>query len=265
MTDEAAIRQEICEIVKRIYNRGMAAANDGNISVKLIDHEILCTPTEVFKGFMTLDILCKVSETGELLEARPGFRPSSELRMHLWVYQRCPNVNSVVRAHPVYATAYAVASKALTQPITAEAVISLGYVPLARYARPSTDEVPDSIEEFLPNFDAVLLANHGALTYSDSLLAAYHEMETVEFYARRLYLSTQLGGPQELTQAQVQDLYALRRKQGLWGTHPANLPLPPDAPEPGECPHTDKKCSPVSRGTFFLFTQLIRCILPPIR
>lgn len=223
MINENEIKREICEIGKRIYDRGMVAANDGNISVKLSDHEFLCTPTGVSKGFMTPEFICKVNEKGEVLEANPGFRPSSEIKMHMRVYEKRPDVRAVVHAHPMYATAYAIAGKALTQPIMPEAVISLGYVPLAKYGRPSTDEIPDSIEAFLPNFDAVLLENHGALTYSDSLLAAYHKMESVEFYAKLLYLSTQIGGPQEFSPQQVQDLYEIRRKLGMTGRHPADM------------------------------------------
>lgn len=223
MSTEYEIKQNICEIGKRIYQRGMVASNDGNISVKLDDHTFLCTPTGVSKGFMTPEYICKVNEKGEILEANPGFKPSSEIKMHLRVYEKRPDVRSVVHAHPVYATAYAIAGKALTQPIMPEAVISLGCVPLAKYGRPSTEEIPDSIEPFLPYYDAVLLENHGALTWSDSPLAAYHKMEAVEFYAKLLYLSTQLGGPQEFSKEQVEDLYAIRRKFGMSGRHPADL------------------------------------------
>lgn len=223
MVNEYAIKKEICDIGKRIYDRGMVASNDGNISVKLNDHEFLCTPTGVSKGFMTPDYICKVNEKGEILEANPGFKPSSEIKMHMRVYAQRPDVQSVVHAHPMYATAYAIAGKALTQPIMPEAVIALGCVPLAKYGRPSTDEIPDAVEEYLPYFDAVLLENHGALTYSDSLLAAYHKMEAVEFYAKLLYLSTQIGGPQEFTPKQVEDLYDIRRKFGMSGKHPANV------------------------------------------
>ena len=223
MDKEYEIKQEICEIGKRIYNQGMVASNDGNISVKLNEHEFLCTPTGVSKGFMTPEFICKVNENGEVLQANPGFRPSSEIKMHLRVYSLRPDVQSVVHAHPMYATAYAISGKALTKPIMPEAVISLGCVPLARYGLPSTDEISDAVEEYLPYFDAVLLENHGALTYSDSLLAAYHKMEAVEFYAKMLYLSTQIGGPQEFSRKQVEDLYEIRRKFGMSGKHPADI------------------------------------------
>ena len=223
--NEYEIKKEICEIGRRIYNRGMVAANDGNISVKLNDHEFLCTPTGVSKGFMTPDMICKVNEKGEVLEAKAPYKPSSEIKMHMRVYERRKDVNAVVHAHPLYATTFAIAGQALTQPIMPEAVISLGCVPLARDGRPSTEEMPESIEEYLPYFDAVLLAQHGALTWSDSLLNAYMKMESVDFYAQLLYQTKQIGGPKEFTPEQVEDLYEIRRKFGMKGKHPANVCL----------------------------------------
>ncbi len=223
MQNEYEIKKEMCEIGKRVYNRGMVAANDGNFSVKLNDHEFLCTPTGVSKGFMTPEYICKVDENGNVLEANEGFRPSSEIKMHMRVYQKRPDVRAVVHAHPLYATTFAIAGIPLTKPIMPEAVIALGYVPLAKYGTPSTMEIPDSVEPYLQNFDAVLLENHGALTYSDSLLAAYHKMESVEFYARLLYQTMQIGGPQEFSDAQVERLYEIRRQMGLTGRHPADM------------------------------------------
>ena len=173
MQNEYEIKKEMCEIGRRVYNRGMVAANDGNFSVKLNDHEFLCTPTGVSKGFMTPEYICKVDENGNVLQANKGFRPSSEIKMHMRVYQKRPDVKSVVHAHPLYATTFAIAGIPLTQPIMPEAVIALGCVPIAPYGTPSTMEIPDAVEPYLEHFDAVLLENHGALTFSDSLLAAY--------------------------------------------------------------------------------------------
>lgn len=223
MRSEYEIKKEICEIGKRIYNRGMVASNDGNISVKLNDNEFLCTPTGVSKGFMTPEYICKVDRDGNLLQANGKFRPSSEIKMHMRVYKERPDVVSVVHAHPMYATAFAIAGIPLTQPIMPEAVIALGCVPIAEYGTPSTEEIPDAVSKYLQHYDAVLLENHGALAYSDSLLSAYHKMESVEFYAQLLFLSKQLGGPKELSDSQVQRLYEIRRQFGMTGKHPADL------------------------------------------
>lgn len=223
---ELEIKQQICEIGKRIYNRNMVAANDGNISVKLNENEFLCTPTGVSKGFMTPEYICKVDAKGNVIEAQGKFRPSSEVKMHMRVYEKRPDVNSVVHAHPSYATAFAIAGIPLTQQIMPEATISLGSVPIAEYGTPSTMEIPDNIEKYLPYYDAILLESHGALTYGQDLLTAYHKMESVEFYAELLYKAKALGGPKEFDQATIEKLYEVRRQMGIPGRHPADFYKP---------------------------------------
>ncbi len=223
MMSEYEIKKQICDIGKRIYDRRMVAANDGNISVKISDNEFLCTPTRVSKGFMTPEYICKIDGDGNILQANKGFKPSSEIKMHLRVYKHRPDVQAVVHAHPIYATSFAIAGIPLTQPIMPEAVIALGCVPIAEYGTPSTTEIPDAVEKYLPYYDAVLLENHGALTFSNSLLAAYHKMESVEFYAELLFLSKQLGGPKEFTKEQIKKLYEVRRAFNMSGKHPADL------------------------------------------
>ena len=123
---ELEIKEQMCEVGRRVYNKGMVAANDGNFSVKLNDHEFLCTPTGVSKGFMTPEFICKVDENANVLEANEGFRPSSEIKMHMRVYKERPDVKSVVHAHPMYATSFACCGMGLTEKIMPEAVLSLG-------------------------------------------------------------------------------------------------------------------------------------------
>ena len=250
MATEYEIKKQICEIGKRIYNRGMVAANDGNISVKLNDNEFLCTPTGVSKGFMTPEYICKVDKDGNTIQANGNFRPSSEIKMHMRVYKCRPDVGSVVHAHPSYATAFAIAGIPLTQPIMPEAVIALGCVPIAPYGTPSTMEIPDAVEKFLPYYDAVLLESHGALTWSTDLLAAYHKMESVEFYAELLYKARQLGGPKEFDKATIEKLYEIRRKMGLPGKHPANLCAEINKDNPAGCKgcHSCKSASGACAG-----------------
>ena len=141
MQNEYEIKKEMCEIGRRVYNRGMVAANDGNFSVKLNDHEFLCTPTGVSKGFMTPEYICKVDEKGNVLQANKGFRPSSEIKMHMRVYQKRPDVNAVVHAHPLYATTFEIAGIPLTQPIMPEAVRVLWLGPHGHRRTPSTIEL----------------------------------------------------------------------------------------------------------------------------
>ncbi len=220
--NEQELRELMCDIGRRIYNRNMVAANDGNFSVRLAENEYLCTPTGVSKGFMTPGMMLKVDGQGKVLAAKPPYRPTSEFKMHLRVYHDRPDVSAVVHAHPMYATAFAICGKGLTAPILPEAVISLGAVPLTKYGLPSSDEIPNNIAEAIQHYDAVLLENHGALTYSDSLLNAYLKMESVEFYAQLLYLTEQLGGGQKFPPEEIERLYGVRRAFGMKGRHPAD-------------------------------------------
>ncbi len=225
MVSEYEIKEQICDIGKRIYNRGMVAANDGNISVKLSDNEYLCTPTGVSKGFMSPDYICKVDKEGNIIYSNGNFKPSSEIKMHMRVYAERSDVKSVVHAHPMYATGFAIAGIPLDQPIMPEAILALGTVPIAPYGTPSTMEIPNAVSKFLQTYDAVLLENHGALTYADSLLAAYHKMESVEFYAQLLFISKQLGGPKEIPEKEVEKLIEMRQQYGLYGKHPGKAML----------------------------------------
>lgn len=206
MGDEKALREEICEIGRRMYARRMVAANDGNISVRLSEKEILCTPTGVSKGFMKPEQLCKTDLSGNVLEMAEGLGPSSEVKMHLRVYQKRPDIMAVVHAHPIFATSFAVMGRALESPIMPEVIVNFGKIPLAPYGTPSTSEIPDAIEPYLADYEAILLESHGALTWAKNLTAAYMKMESVEFYAELLYRTTQLGGPRELTEERLMRL-----------------------------------------------------------
>ncbi len=225
MVNEYQVKEQICEIGRRVDARGLVAANDGNISVKVNGREVLCTPTGVLKGTMTPDMICKMDLDGNVLEAPGGYKPSSEMKMHLRVYQKRPDIGAVVHAHPPYATSFAVAGIPLSQPILSEAVLSMGCVPIADYGTPSTKEIPDAVEKYLPYFDAMLLEYHGALAYGKDLMTAYMKMESVEFYARTLYQVKVLGGgsAREIPREKVEALYELRRQLGLPGRHPANV------------------------------------------
>lgn len=223
MVAEYEIKKMICEIGKRVYNNGFVAANDGNISVRISENEVLCTPTGTSKGFMTPDMICKVNMKGEVISRTGNWKPSSEIKMHLRVYKERSDVKSVVHAHPPYGTSFAIAGIPLVKPIMPEAVISLGCVPIAAYGTPSTEEIPDAVAKYLQDYDAVLLENHGALTWGGDLISAYYKMESLEFYAKLTYISTMLGGPKELNEEQVDSLLGIRKKLGVAGRHPGKL------------------------------------------
>ena len=212
------IKKEICEIGKRIYDHGFVAANDGNISVKVGPNEIYCTPTGVSKGFMTPDMIIKVDKNGNKLEGK--MNPSSEIKMHMRVYQERPDVNAVVHAHPPIATAFTVAGVDLDQYILPEAVLTIGEVPTCEYGTPSTMEIPDSLEPYIQNHDAFLLQNHGALTVGFSLTKAMFVMEEVEFNAKICKYAMELGAVHEIPNDQLKKLMDLRKKMNLPGRHP---------------------------------------------
>lgn len=207
-------KKVICEIGKRMYDRGYVAANDGNISVKCGPNTIWCTPTGVSKGFMIPDMLVKMDLSGNIIQGK--CKPSSEVKMHLRVYNENPEVNAVVHAHPPVATSFAIAGIHLDKAVLPEAVVMLGTVPVAPYATPGTQEVPDSIAPYCRDYNAVLLANHGALTWGSDAIEAYHRMESLEHYALILmYTGKIINQSNELNCSQVDELLKIREKLGI--------------------------------------------------
>ena len=252
------IRREICEIGRRIYVDGFVAANDGNISVKVDENTFFTTPTGVSKGYMTPDMICKVDGQGNLKEPNK-WKPSSEFKMHLKVYQERPDVNAVVHAHPPIATSFAIAGIALDKLIMPEAIIFLGAVPIAQYGTPSTMEIPESLQPYIQDYDAILLANHGALSFGCDLNTAFFRMESTEFYAKLLFYSTMLGGAKEIPCGEVKKLIDLRKQFNVSGRHPMEK-LCPGCYEDGSCGLTpteaNEKIGAESSATYHGFKPL---------
>jgi L-fuculose-phosphate aldolase len=187
------------------------AANDGNISVRISENELLITPSGVSKGFMSEDMIIKMNMDGNIISRKNQYRPSSEFRMHAQVYKERDDVNSVVHAHPPYCTGFAVAGIPLDKCVLPEAILTLGSVPIAPYGTPSTtDEVTNSIKEYIKSSDAILLANHGALTVGVDLITAYHRMETLEHTAQVVFLAMALGNVNKIPKEQVDKLMKIR-------------------------------------------------------
>jgi L-fuculose-phosphate aldolase len=224
MIIEIKYKKLICDIGKRVYEKGFVAANVGNISVRIDENEFLITPTGVSKGFLTTDMIIKVDGEGNVLEGE--YKPSSEMTMHLLVYQERPDVHAVLHVHPPYATAFAIAGKPLDQAIMPEAVVSLGTIPLAKYGTPSTDEVPKAVKSHVYDHQGVLLENHGALTWGKDLLHAYYLMESLEFTAKINWISRQLRGDRELSKENVAKLIDIKNMLGLDGVSPLGVDVP---------------------------------------
>ncbi|WP_114352596.1 class II aldolase/adducin family protein [Saliterribacillus persicus] len=202
------------DIGKRIYNKNFVAANDGNISVRVGPNTIWTTPTGVSKGFLRPDMMVKMNIDGKILAG--SRKPSSEVKMHLRVYQESEDTNAVVHAHPPVATSFAIAGVSLEKPVSPEAVVLLGRVPVAPYATPGTTQVPDSITPFIKDYHAVLLANHGALTWGRDLIEAYYRMESLEHYALMLmYSNNIINKANELNCSQISDLMEIRDHLGI--------------------------------------------------
>lgn len=215
--DELTQKKMIIDIGQRLWQQGFVAANDGNISARISDNEILTTPTGISKGFMTEDMIIKMNLQGEILSENPGYKPSSEVKMHIEVYCQRPDVYGIVHSHPPYATSFAVIGEPLEKNLLPEAVLFLGLVPLAEYGTPSTDEVPESLVPHLETSDAVLLENHGSITVGADLMTAYFRTETLEHYAKIYHLAKQIGTVQSIAENKVGELIELRKAMNLPG------------------------------------------------
>jgi len=222
---EAQLRDDIVELGRRLWARGFVASNDGNISVRLDADRILTTPTSVSKGFMTPDMMVVTDLAGRKISGERN--ASSELKMHLAVYELRPDVQAVVHSHPPLATGFAVAGIALDKAVLAEVICTLGSIPIADYATPSTAELPAAVARYIKAHDGLLLANHGALTVGSDLYNAYYKMETVEHFAQISLVARTLGGERVLSRDEVHRLQGLRSMYGI----AAPAPICTDATE----------------------------------
>lgn len=211
-TDEQA-REQILAAGKKIYQRGLVAANDGNLSVRVGDNALWMTPTGVCKGDMTEEMLVKLDLDGNLLAG--GRKPSSETKMHLRIYRENPAVRAVVHAHPPAATAFACAGLPLDRPVLQEAVVFLGPVPVAPFALPGSEGVAESVAPFCRDYRALLLEYHGAVTWGETMEQAHYRLECLEQVAQvTLHLRT-LGCDRTMPAGLVRDLEGLRPAWGI--------------------------------------------------
>ena len=215
-----ALREQICDICHKMWQLGWVAANDGNISAKLEDGSFMATPTGISKSFITPEKLVRIDREGNVLEALEGYRPSSEIKMHLRCYEERADVGAVLHAHPPAATGYAVANIPLDEYSMIETVLTLGSIPVTPYGTPSTYEVPDAIAPYLGEHDALLLQNHGALTVGADVVTAYYRMETLELFAKISLNAHLLGGAKELSGENIDRLISMRQGYGISGKYP---------------------------------------------
>ena len=213
MKVEEQARADIVEVGRRLWQRGYVASNDGNISVRLDEQRLITTPKSVSKGFMTPDMMVVTDLDGRRLAGER--EPSSELKMHLEVYRNRPDARAVVHAHPPTATGFAVAGIPLDRAVLAEVITTLGSIPIAEYATPSTEELPAAVRRYIKAHDGLLLANHGALALAGDVMNAYYRMETIEHFAKISLVARTLGREHLLSRDEVERLQGLRGMYGI--------------------------------------------------
>src|SRR5579863_5523820 len=223
MSSERKYREEIVRYGRTLHERGLVAAMDGNLSVRLKGERILVTPTCVSKGNMRASDMVVVDMEGKRISGRRTV--TSEIGMHLLIYRMRPDVTAIVHAHPPTATGFAAAGIALTEPLVCEVVMGLGCIPLARYGTPGTSELAQTLEPYVPTYDAILMSNHGVVAYGDTLEHAYMKMETVEHFAQIALVTHLLGRQQPLKEVEIEKLLLARTK--YFGARiAATMPIP---------------------------------------
>ncbi len=213
MQNQKALREQICEIGRRLYARGFVAGNDGNISCRIAPDRVLCTPTLVCKGFMKPDELCVVDLDGKLVA---GPRPrTSEILLHLEIYRCDPGAGAVVHAHPPHATAFAVTREEIPSGILPEVEVFLGLVPRSDYETPGGEDFARTIRPFVGNANTVLLSNHGTVSWAPELELAYWRTEILDSYCRVLMLARGVGDIERLPENKVRELLAIQAHYGV--------------------------------------------------
>jgi L-fuculose-phosphate aldolase len=210
---EQQLREEIVHVGRLVFDKGWIAANDGNISVRMDDQRILATPTGICKGMMDPSDLIVCDMVGNKLCGEREI--TSEMAMHLTIYRLRPDMCSVLHAHPPVATGFATAGRALNQGLLPEVIIKLGSVPLADYGLPGTPALTEGMLPYIPKYEALLMANHGAVAYGEDAMQAYFRMEIVEHFARITLVAELLGGAKALPRAEIQKLFDSRERYGV--------------------------------------------------
>jgi len=218
-----AVRREIVTVCRRLYERGLIAGPDGNVSARIAPDRVLVTPAGMSKVDVQVDDLIELALDGK--QVRGATRASSEVLMHLRIYQRRPDVHAVVHAHPPTATGFSVAGESFDTCVLPEMIFQVGWVPLVPYATPGTPALADAFEPFLAHHDAFLMANHGATTVGATLLLAHQRMESLEHSARILLAARMLGRVNPLTPLQVEALVEARQRATPGSTYPG-CPVP---------------------------------------
>jgi len=220
MVNEFKLKQEICEVGRKIYAKGFAAANDGNISCRIDKDTVLCTPTMVSKGFLKPDDICTVQIDGKQIAGRK--KRTSEVLLHLEIYKQVPEVNAVVHCHPPHATAFSVAGETIPTCILPEVEVFLGTIPTTAYETPGAQDFANTILPFVQKSKIAVLKNHGTVSWGETVDRAYWWTEILDAYCRILLLAKQIGRVERISEPKVEELLDLKERFGI-GVDPRRL------------------------------------------
>src|SRR5262245_35840880 len=210
---EWKIKEQMCDIGRRIWLKGFCAGNEGNHSYRLNENRVLCTPTGISKGNLKPDDLCVVDMDGKQVSGTR--KRTSEILLHLAIYKARPDVKAVIHSHPPHATAFAVAGLDLPTCIHPEAEVFLGTVKTAKYVTPGDTRLGESILPYVKDSNTILLQSHGVVCFHPDLEQAYYQLEIVDAYARILMLAKSLGSIRPLDGGEMKELLELKARFGL--------------------------------------------------
>ncbi len=208
-----AIKERICQIGKRIWNKGYVDGNGGNITVRVGDNLVLCTPTLISKGFMEPNDICMVDLDGNQVA---GTRPrTSEVNTHLGIMKSEPKAKSCVHAHPIYATAFAVAGVTPPACLIPEPEVFLGEIGFASYQTPGTPENAREVGALAKKHQSILMQNHGVICWGKDVEDAYWKMENTDAFCHTVTVTMQIGGPKQYSPDKLRELIEIRKKLGM--------------------------------------------------
>ncbi len=216
MDQKRQLKEEICQIGQRVWQRGFCAGNEGNISVRLDPDRVLCTPTGMSKGFLTPEMICVSDYEGNHLEPEPGYSLTSEVKVHLALYKARPEAKAVIHCHPPHVVAFALAGICPPQKLHPEVEVFIGEIAFAPYQTPGTHELAQGmIDQLKPGTNTVILANHGLVCFCDTLTQAYYNVEIMDNYCKALLLAQSLKTPEPLGADKFKELMAIKQKMGI--------------------------------------------------
>lgn len=211
MNSISDLKKELVMVCKMLYDRKLVSATDGNVSIKIDEDKMLVTPSGVNKGLLKEDMILTVDFNGKLIEGT--LKSSKEVGMHIKIYEDRPDIGAIIHTHPPYSTAFAVAHETIKNNLLIETLVLLGDIAMAPYGTPGTKEILDSIEGLTENYDAILLKNHGVITYGEDIIDAFNKMDALENVAKTIVMSEIVGKPQEIPQDRIDYLREMQNSK----------------------------------------------------